>query len=65
MKLLPISEIKVHITPDGMVLVAAYEHNGSLWWMQLPDPPRPSQRHHREPGPFLSGLGGAERADEL
>lgn len=39
MHVLPIESMKLHVMASGMVLIAAHEHNGSLWWTKLPSPP--------------------------
>jgi hypothetical protein len=38
MQLLPTENIKLHVTDDGIVLVGAYEHKGSVWWTRLSNP---------------------------
>lgn len=36
MRLLPIEQMKLHVSVEGAVLVGAHEHNGSIWWSRLP-----------------------------
>jgi hypothetical protein len=44
MQILPLEAMRLHVTASRVVLVGAYEHNGSIWWIKLPDPPEPLAR---------------------
>lgn len=38
MRLLPQDQMQVWVSPEGTVVVGAHEHNGAVWWTELPNP---------------------------